>query len=860
MSVTSPTDICRMQSVFRPMSEGSKQVLKRRANSNFPLLVSLALVFPGALAVSGLSEAQGETNKSHEGALETWHSTIVPILEEHCYECHGDGYDKGKVAFDRLETDEQVLKPELWVKVLLNTRAGLMPAENKPRLSAAEQAKLERWIKYDVFAIDAKNPDPGRVTVRRLNRVEYRNTVKDLLGVDYNTDHEFPPDDSGFGFDNIGDALTVSPMLMEKYVAAAQAVTAQAVPTVARKPAAAVVGGLEFGGQNATEKWGKRRIVFSEPAHIAASWRNHLPGSYRVKLDLEVNGSYYPDPGRARVVFRIDGREFLDQEFGYYDEKVFTFESTHKWSPSEHQLSIELVPTVPEGKKETIIDLFVQKVTIEGPLEKDHWVKTENYDRFFPREVPKGKKDRRAYAAEILTAFAEKAYRRPLTDEDTGTRLALFAESMYTQPGKTFEQGVSHAMAAVLASPRFLFRLEAPAMNALHLKYADVDEFTLASRLSYFLWSTMPDAELMSLAARGELRANLDAQVRRMLADPRADNLARNFTGQWLQARDVEGIHSNPRDIILRDAGEEAVLKQLIAAWRAQDEKTAKELAKKMDAIVDARPDLTKEVRASMREETEKYFAHVMRADRPLTELIDSNYAFVNEDLAKFYGLPDVNGKELRMVTLPAGSPRGGMLTQGSALLVTSNPDRTSPVKRGLFVLANFLGTPPPPPPANVPALEASESEFKGKEPALRDVLKVHRENPLCSSCHNRMDPIGLAFENFNGVGLWRESERKQPIVAQGSLITGETFNSVGELKRILVSGHREDFYRTITAKLLTYAIGRGPEYYDVETIDRIVKRLDDGGGHFSALLMGVVESAPFQKMRTQATMTVAND
>jgi hypothetical protein len=213
----------------------------------------------------------------------------------------------------------------------------------------------------------------------------------------------------------------------------------------------------------------------------------------------------------------------------------------------------------------------------------------------------------------------------------------------------------------------------------------------------------------------------------------------------------------------------------------------------------------------------------------------------------------------MRKVTLPEGSPRGGVLTQGSALLVTSNPDRTSPVKRGLFVLANFLGTPPPPPPANVPALEASESEFHGKEPALRDVLKVHRENPLCSSCHNRMDPIGLAFENFNGIGLWRDSERKQPIEAQGSLITGETFNSVSELKRILVTTHREDFYRTLTAKLLTYAIGRGPEYYDVETIDRIVKRLDDNDGRFSALLMGVIESAPFQRMRTQATMTVAN-
>ncbi len=512
-----------------------------------------------------------------------------------------------------------------------------------------------------------------------------------------------------------------------------------------------------------------------------------------------------------------------------------------------------------EGKKDTIIDLFVTKATVIGPLENSQWVKTENYDRFFPRAVPKSTRERRAYAKELLTAFAQKAYRRPLTDEDTGARLAALAESTWSQPGKTFEQGVAHAMAAVLASPRFLFRLESPAADSLNARFAPVDEYSLASRLSYFLWSTMPDDELMALAARGELRANLGAQVKRMLADPRADNLARNFTGQWVQARDVEGIASNPFEIIMRDAGAEGLRKQLMEAFRAQDEKTIQELKAKVDAISKSRPALTKEIRASMRQETELYFAHVMREDRPVTEFIDSNYTFANEDLAKYYGIADVTGKEMRKVTLPAGSPRGGLLTQGSALLVTSNPDRTSPVKRGLFVLANFLGTPPPPPPANVPALEASESAFHEKEPSLRDVLKVHRENPLCNSCHNRMDPIGLAFENFNGVGMWRDSERKQPIVAEGSLITGETFTSVGELKRILVTGHRADFYRTLTAKMLTYAIGRGPEYYDVETIDQIVKRLDDNDGHFSALLTGVVESAPFQKMRTQATLTVAN-
>ena len=813
----------------------------------------------GLMAAALLSAAASSGTATDKSPVGVYHSSVLPILEDHCYECHGDGYDKGKVAFDRLETDDQILKTDLWLRVLLNTRAGLMPAERKPRLSAQEQATLENWIKYDVFAIDPANPDPGRVTVRRLNRVEYRNTVKDLLGVDYNTDHEFPPDDSGFGFDNIGDALTVSPMLMEKYVAAAQSVIAQAVPLVPRKPAQHRVPGVEFNGTNARLKWERRQLVFSEPANVAAKYRNELPGTYRVTLELEVNGSYTPDPGRARVISRVDGKEFMNKEFGYFDEKIFTFETTQKWTPGEHTFSVELEPTVPPGKKETIIDLFVKNVTVEGPLEEPHWVATENYDRFYPRAIPKSRSDQRAYANELLTAFAEKAYRRPLRDEDTGARLAALAEATYTQKGKTFQQGVAHAMSAVLASPRFLFRLEAPASDALSARFAEVDEYSLASRLSYFLWSTMPDAELMGLAGRGQLRANLDAQVKRMLADPRADQLARNFTGQWVQARDVEGIASNPGEIILRDAGEEALIAQLFAAWKAQDEKTAKELAAKMDAIVESRPKLTKDVRSAMREETEKYFAWVMRENRPIIEFIESDYTFVNEDLAKYYGVPDVQGEQMRRVTLPKDSPRGGLLTQGSALLVTSNPDRTSPVKRGLFVLANFLGTPPPPPPANVPALEASDAPHNGVQPLLRDVLKVHRESPMCASCHNRMDPIGLAFENFNGVGLWRDTERKQSIAAEGSLITGETFHSVTELKRILATSHRRDFYRTLTAKLLTYATGRGMEYYDVETIDRIVNRLDDNDGQFSALLMGVIESAPFQKMRTQATMTVAN-
>jgi hypothetical protein len=816
--------------------------------------MGLAVALPVSLIVSSSSEANSEP-----ASIKAYESTVLPLLEKHCYECHGDGYDKGKVAFDQLETPDQILAPELWVKVLVNTRAGLMPADKKPRLSASEQATLERWIKRDVFHIDPRNPDPGRVTVRRLNRVEYRNTVRDLLGVDYNTDHEFPPDDTGFGFDNIGDALTTSPMLMEKYVAAAQTIIKDVVPLTPRKPAERSLTGNDFAGQNARSKWGKRQLVFSEPASVAAAYRNDLQGNYRVKFALQVNGTYTPDPGKARIILKVDGKEVTNQELSYHDEKDFVFESTHKWKPGEHTFAIELQPTVPSGGEKTITDLFVNQVTVEGPLESSRWVATTNYEKFFPRAIPNDHAARRAYAAELLGAFATRAYRRPLAD-DTASRLAGLAEATYAQKGKTFEEGVAHAMAAVLASPRFLFKLEQPAPHTLNAAVADVDEYSLASRLSYFIWSTMPDDELLRLAAQGALRQNLAAQIQRMLKDERAESLARNFTGQWLQARDVEGIASNPRQIILRDAGAEELLRRLRKAWMSQDEATAKVLADEVDRIVESKPEFDGDMRKAMRRETEMYFAYVMRENRPVTEFIDSNYTFLNEELAKMYDIGGVTGKDLRKVTLPVGSARGGMLTQGSALVVTSNPDRTSPVKRGLFVLNNFLGTPPPPPPANVPALEASESEFKeGHEPTLRDVLKLHREAPMCRSCHNRMDPIGLAFENFNAIGGWRETERKQPIAAQGNLITGETFNSVAELKKILANDHREEFYRTLSTKLMTYATGRGMEYYDVETIDQIVGRLDREDGRFGALLTGIVESAPFQKMRTQATVTAAN-
>jgi hypothetical protein len=507
-------------------------------------------------------------------------------------------------------------------------------------------------------------------------------------------------------------------------------------------------------------------------------------------------------------------------------------------------------------------------VKVQGPLEKRYWIRTKNHERFFSREEATGSEtDRRQYARDVLSQFTRKAFRRPV-DDRTVERLVAIAEAAYRQPGKRFEEGIAHAMVAVLASPRFLFRVEEGEANRPAKSHALVDEYALASRLAYFLWSTMPDDELFRLAERGELRKNLVAQVKRMLADSRSQELIENFTGQWLQVRDVEGIDINARAVLGRDNGEEKDMQESRRRFQELQAKSSltPEEERERDRLIEqrrrrfSRPtiELDGPLRRAMRQETEMYFGHIVREDRSVLELLEGDYTFLNERLAKHYGIPDVKGTEMRRVSLPEDSPRGGLLTQGSMLVVTSNPTRTSPVKRGLFILDNILGAPTAPPPADVPLLEEAEKQFKDREPTLREVLDLHRSKPLCSSCHSRMDPLGLALENFNALGMWREKERGQSIDAAGKLITGETFENVGQLKRILKSEHGLDFYNCLTEKLLTYALGRGLEYYDVETVDRIVARLQQENGRFSALLMGIVESAPFQRRRNLSSVTDA--
>jgi mono/diheme cytochrome c family protein len=807
-------------------------------------------VLSAAMLGGSIAHAQVRT----DGA-DAYHKQIEPILTEYCSDCHADGAKKGGVALDQFKSDKDLLENrELWFNVLKHVRAGIMPPAKKPRPSDEQKIQLAAWIKSAVFQIDPAHPDPGRVTVRRLNRVEYRNTIRDLTGVEFDTEGEFPADDTGYGFDNIGDVLTVSPMLLEKYLVAANTIVSRAVPTVPSVMAEQIIPGPRFklvarpttapSTQTAT-----RRPLTAPPNRGAipylsmsfyvpstASYAVNVPhaGAYRLVLDLTVKGDNAGngfDANKCRVSFTADGEQFWSDECAWQERKEIHFERDTDWKPGRHQLQVQLEPLTPGVRQTSNLEIRLTSVTVQGPTQKDLWVRPRNFDRFFAKDAPTDAQARRAFAREILSKFAAKAYRRPV-DDTTVDRLVSLAESVYSRPGKTFEAGVSQSLVAVLASPRFLFREEGtlpPKPGQLHPL---VDEYSLASRLSYFLWSSMPDDELINLAGKAELRKNLAAQVKRMLASPKAEAFTQNFVGQWLQGRDVISVPVQANRVI-----------------------TDFDTIRKTKLLNDRD---NRETRIAMETENRKLFDYIVHQNRSVLEFISADYAFVNERLAAVYGIPDVTGEEFRKVTLPPDSPRGGVITSGAVLLVTSNPTRTSPVKRGLFILDNILGTPTPPPPPNIPALEDSRGKFKDHTPTLRETLAAHRANASCASCHNRMDPLGLALENFNAYGIFRDKERSLAIDPSGTLITGEPFKNVVELKQILATKHRDDFYRCLTEKLMTYALGRGLDYYDVEAVDRIVAKLDKEDGHFEALLNGVIDSVPFQHRRNPQGMADA--
>jgi mono/diheme cytochrome c family protein len=746
------------------------------------------------------------------GPLERYHHDIEPILDQYCFECHGDGQHKGQLAFDQLKDEKDLLgNRALWLSVLRYTRAGLMPAQGEPGPERSEMDRLESWIKSDVFLIDPANLDPGHVTLRRLNRVEYRNTVRDLMGVDFDSDVEFPPDDTGNGFDNLGDILTVAPLLLEKYLQAAEAIVNQAVPL--SPPSDVAPGDL-------TAEQRRPELSFARPGHLSRRFEATAAGNYGVHFGLSFVGPS-TDLTRCSITLKVDGKPRKSVECVGAYHHALRFEGMEKLKPGPHFLAIDVNPlSVPEGAQPAAVR--VDEIELVPAGGRATHFSRDDYLRYFPDgPAPRPAAARTAYARAILRQFCGRAFRRP-ADEAKVDQLAAIARSVSDEPGKTFEQGIARAMMVVLASPRFLFRIESPLPSEERLRFARIDDYSLASRLSYFLWSSMPDQTLMDDAARGTLRSNLPAEVKRMLADSRSEEWVRNFTGQWLQARDIEFV---PIDLRLA-------------------------LGLPKPARGESPPQFETALRHSMRRETEMVFSYILRGDRSVKELIESDYTYLDQRLAEHYGITGVATTAMQRVALAPDSPRGGVLTEGTILAVTSNPNRTSPVKRGQFILDSILGTPAPPPPPNVPALEEAAHGIKGHSPSLRQMLEIHRREPVCASCHSRMDPPGFALENFSAAGTWRDHDGRHPIDASGTLATGETFHDAREMKHILATEHLTDFERCLTEKMLTYALGRGLQDYDVETVDRIVSRLHRSGGRLSALVLGIAESVPFQKQR----------
>jgi hypothetical protein len=773
------------------------------------------------ILVGTLFSGDGVFGEEAAVRLERYRKEIQPVLEEYCYNCHGEGRKKGGLSLDG---DGSFSDTKHWYAVWKNLETQMMPPSDKAQPSPEKRTALLRWIERSVFRLDPANPDPGRVTIRRLNREEYKNSVWDLVGVRYDTSEAFPPDDTGYGFDTVGDVLTVSPLLLERYLEAAGEVAKKAAVESGPRIPVATVTPWEWVWPD-----GKKKPVSSTPVSFGESARSvrYFPappakGRYRVTSSFRVTGSAEATENTVRVLVRLgkgaDGGkqdpEVGAGKLGWEFKKELVLESEVDLEPGGQRcLSVELTPDQPPLEGQRMLSAQLMSVSLTGPLDGSHMEYGPNYRQvFLDGPPPDGAQERSVYRRKILGHLAYRAYRRPV---DTGVvdRLVKVAEVGEKEAGGRFDEGIARGLVAILGSPRFLFRAETQPEPNNPGVVVPVDEYALASRLSYFLWSSVPDGELLKEAASGTLRKNVRQQVDRMLRDGRVGRFVDNFVGQWLQTRDVLGVNIE------------------------------------LYPIFGQQPPDFGPVRVAMKEETEELFAHVLREKLPLVELLTAKYTFLNEKLAGYYGVPGVQGAQIRRVDLPEGSPRlGGILTQGSTLLVTSNPTRTSPVKRGLFILDNILGSPPPPPPANVPQLEAVKK--RGSKMTMREAMELHRKEPLCASCHARMDPLGLALENFTAAGSYREKDGDKPVDTAGKLITGEVFSTPADLSRIIAEARREDFYRCVAEKLLTYALGRGLEYYDTVTVAGIVEQFKREQGTLRALIDAVVESAPFQKRR----------
>jgi hypothetical protein len=801
-----------------------------------PLRYPQAGLFLFFAAVTGFfvclnkDKASAQTKAPAATTNDAVEKVIVPFVTKHCIQCHGPKKKNAALALHIYTDEKAILKDrKKWIEVIRMVHAGEMPPDKQPRPKLEDSEAFLKAIDAIFIYADSKGPrDPGRVTMRRLNRAEYNNTIRDLIGpIDFKPAEDFPADDVGHGFDNIGDVLTISPVHMERYLAAAEQITQQAilVGDPPKPPTRTVSARFTEPAVPNPDKVGNARAITQTKVPLHTLYNLTQDGEFKARVR-----GYGKQAGKepVKIAITLNGKELKVFEVTAKNPKdPQSYEVKLELKKGAHRIAAVLLNEFKDEESKSERAFMLEKFQLEGPLD----TRPASHKKLMAHKAGLTKTD---VAREILTRFTSKAYRRPATKAEVDRLLALVEKS--EKAGEKWEAGIQVAIQAVLCSPKFLFRVELdhrPDSKDAH----PIDEYQLASRLSYFLWSTMPDDELFALAQKKQLHANLEAQVKRMLADPKSYALVENFAAQWLQLRLLKG--------------------------HAPDSKLF--------------PDFDEPLRNAMIRETELFFHAIMKEDRSILELIDSNFTFMNERLARHYGIADTNGNRvgqkpitkegtpfvrktggkfgrggqrgndefLRVTFAPDESERGGILTQASILTLTSNPTRTNPVKRGKWVLEQILGTPPPPPPPDVPELQ-EKGELKG---TLRERFEQHRKNASCANCHAKLDPMGFAFENFNAIGKFRTKDNEGLIDPSGTLPGGQTFKGPKELRQILV-GKKDLFARALTEKMLIYGIGRGLEYYDKSAVDKIGTALAKNDFRFSTLVVEITKSDPFRMRR----------
>ena len=752
------------------------------------------------------------------------------LIDKYCVSCHSERLKTGGLILEKLDLAKVADHAETLEKVVLKLRGGMMPPPGLPRPDNSTLDALATRLEKDLDQAYLAKSNPGHVGLHRLNRAEYGNAVRDLLGIDMDVSDLLPADDSNYGFDNIADALTVSPVLLERYLSASWKISGLAVGDPKITP---------------TTQTFRVRADASQDKHVEGlpiGTRGGLLVKYNFPLDAEylfkvrfwantvntVRGLEFP----SQVEITLDGARIKLVTIGGQDDA--NLGNTNPTASAE-QLSKRVELQVPiKAGPHTVAIAFLQKtsgpsvdilqpfgrekldpVNTAGIPEIDFMSISGPFNPTGPGDTPSrrmvfscrpvGNADAVPCAKKILTALARRAYRRPVTESETERLLTYYQRGRNN--GGTFDSGVETALAFMLVNPQFLFRSETDPANAAPGSVHRITDLELASRLSFFLWSSIPDEQLLTLATAGKLKdpAILEQQVKRMLSDKRSDSLISNFLGQWLYLRNLKGTNPDPQIF----------------------------------------PDFDDNLRQAFQRETEMFVGSVMREDKSVTDLVNADYTFVNERLAKHYGIPNVYGNQFRRVSIPDPARRG-LLGQGSVLTVSSYANRTSPVLRGKWILTNILGTPPPPPPPNVPPLKEVASG------TMRQRMEQHRANAACAACHKVMDPIGFSLENFDAVGRWRAKDGDAKIDAADVMYDGTKVDGAVGLRNFLAA-RREVFISTMTEKLMTYALGRAVDYYDMPAVRKIMRDASRNDFKFSSIVMGIVNSPPFQMRMKQA-------